>query len=443
MRCVATPSPGTHDAVRRSAACSSARTTVVPMAMTRPPAARAASIAAAVMAGMRYGSSNGSRASSAGSPVDEMPAASVIVANADAAIAHRCDRRPVEHEACRRRLERDRHAGDRRPRRPTARAAAARARTGSAGRAARGRPRPRQASRRSAASPAADGRAARRRSPTSGPSRSRSPGASGGGSGRSSVARAEVARAEDDGGERAASPPRRASGAPPAALRSRRRSARASPCRLAGSVAASLAIDEIAGSQQSRQIARAARWRSPARRRRAAARRRPLDGPVAGDHGATMLAARRAAQRRVERRRGGNRVGELARGGLRPLERRRIGVGHRQRVQRRVHVARIERQEADAFGGELLVPDAVMWRSAALLAPYAPQRDTALTAASLEMLSTTAPRPSRADAASAPSSALVRRNGPSDVGRERRARDPRIRCRPAARAAPARGSRRC
>ncbi len=55
---------------------------------------------------------------------------------------------------------------------------------------------------------------------------------------------------------------------------------------------------------------------------------------------------------------------------------------------------------------------AVRWRSAALLAPYAPHPAYGLTAASLEMLITTAPRPSRAEAASAPNKALVNRNGP-------------------------------
>ena len=65
---------------RGRAACSNARTTVVPMATTRPPWILVRSIARAVDAGMRYGSSKGSSASSAGSPVDEIPAACVMVA---------------------------------------------------------------------------------------------------------------------------------------------------------------------------------------------------------------------------------------------------------------------------------------------------------------------------------------------------------------------------
>src|ERR1700730_61221 len=54
-------------------------------------------------------------------------------------------------------------------------------------------------------------------------------------------------------------------------------------------------------------------------------------------------------------------------------------------------------------------------RRAALLAPYAPQRAYGLSAASLEMFNTIAPRPSRAEAASAPSRALVSRNGPNTL----------------------------
>ena len=44
-----------------------------------------------------------------------------------------------------------------------------------------------------------------------------------------------------------------------------------------------------------------------------------------------------------------NRIRDLARGRFRTFERGWIGVGHRQRVQRRVHVARIQRQEVDAL----------------------------------------------------------------------------------------------
>ena len=62
-------------------ACSSARTTVVPTAMILARSRRARAIRCAVRGGISYGSSNGSSASSAGSPVEESPAACVSVAN--------------------------------------------------------------------------------------------------------------------------------------------------------------------------------------------------------------------------------------------------------------------------------------------------------------------------------------------------------------------------
>ena len=73
--------------------------------------------------------------------------------------------------------------------------------------------------------------------------------------------------------------------------------------------------------------------------------RRPLHRVASGDH-AVLL---------DQRSRDG--IGELARGRLGPLERRGIGVGHGKRMQRRVHVARIERQEAHALASKLLAPD--------------------------------------------------------------------------------------
>ena len=58
------------------------------------------------------------------------------------------------------------------------------------------------------------------------------------------------------------------------------------------------------------------------------------------------------------RRARGDGVGQLAGRGLRPLQRRRVGVGHGGRVQRRVHVARVDRQEAHPLRRQLGVPDA-------------------------------------------------------------------------------------
>ena len=65
--------------------------------------------------GMRYGSSKGSIASSAGSPVDESPAACVSVPNAIRRAAMRVEHAPAQGEAGRRRLERGRQTRNRRP----------------------------------------------------------------------------------------------------------------------------------------------------------------------------------------------------------------------------------------------------------------------------------------------------------------------------------------
>ena len=77
---------------------SRARTTVVPIAMTRPPRLLQASINAAVEGGMSYGSSSGSSRSRSVSPVEEMPAAWVRRGERRAARAQRADRGPVEDE---------------------------------------------------------------------------------------------------------------------------------------------------------------------------------------------------------------------------------------------------------------------------------------------------------------------------------------------------------
>ena len=76
-----TPSPARSRPPPSSAAPSSARTTVVPTATTRPPAARVCATAATVSAGMSKRSGSGRAASSAGSPVEERPAAWVTAAS--------------------------------------------------------------------------------------------------------------------------------------------------------------------------------------------------------------------------------------------------------------------------------------------------------------------------------------------------------------------------
>ena len=52
-----------------------------------------------------------------------------------------------------------------------------------------------------------------------------------------------------------------------------------------------------------------------------------------------------------------DRIQQLARGGVGTLQGRAIRVGHRERVQRRVHVARIDRQEPHSLFGNLRIPD--------------------------------------------------------------------------------------
>ena len=113
-RFVATPSPAQRPP-GRAAACSRARATVVPKATTRPKCACIATIAATVDAGSRYGSANGRRA------VERRVAGRGEAGGmgerreADAALAQRVEQPPVEDEAGRGRLERDRRPGDSRP----------------------------------------------------------------------------------------------------------------------------------------------------------------------------------------------------------------------------------------------------------------------------------------------------------------------------------------
>jgi hypothetical protein len=70
---------------------------------------------------------------------------------------------------------------------------------------------------------------------------------------------------------------------------------------------------------------------------------------------------------------------DLARRVGRALQRRRVGVGHGERVQRRVHVARIDGDDGDAVRPELLVPDPAQVRERRLArtvrAPAGVRRD--------------------------------------------------------------------
>ena len=73
-----------------------------------------------------------------------------------------------------------------------------------------------------------------------------------------------------------------------------------------------------------------------------------LADPCPGPSAAIMAAPAGAASDRAH---------DLRRGLLRPAEARAIGVGKRLRVQRRVHIARIDREETDALVACLLRPD--------------------------------------------------------------------------------------
>ena len=185
------------------------------------------------------------------SPVDEMPAACVIVANVDAARAHGRERAPVEHETRRWRLERDRRAGDRRSTHPRAPAVSGGARTESAGRDARCPPRSRRRTRRTASDTSRGCPSRLTTVADSGPSARRSPAASAAAAADARCACGSRRRRRRSRRNRDTSR-RRATGAPPAALRSAGRCATCAPCRLAGSVAASLAITRSPAAERRR-----------------------------------------------------------------------------------------------------------------------------------------------------------------------------------------------
>ena len=199
--------------------------------------------------------------------------------------------------------------------------------------------------RRSAARPAADGRAARIDGAAAGRAASRSPACSGGGGGRSSVrVRWSPAPNTTAVNSRTSSAAQRApAGEPHLDRRAARRGAAVQAGRQRRGV---VGDDQVAGPQQlgesrARHVRDAAVGVDDEQPRVA----RPLHGPGGGVHGVAPPASI-CADAAPSRRRCGDRVGDLARGVVRPLQRRRIGVGHRERVQRRVHVARIERQDA-------------------------------------------------------------------------------------------------
>ena len=113
-----------------------------------------------------------------------------------------------------------------------------------------------------------------------------------------------------------------------------RRSRRCTPCRLAGRVAASLATTRSPGASRSAQAARGA-CREPAVGvdDQQAGVARPLDRRGRRPSCAPPARLQDAAAMRAS---------DLARRIARPLQRGRIGVGHGERMQRRVHVARVD-----------------------------------------------------------------------------------------------------
>ena len=246
-------------------------------------------------------------------------------------------------------------------------------------------------------------------------------------------------RAEDDGAKALRRRPARASGRP---------ASRTSIARAARHVHA--ARGSRAGSRR--------RWRPPGRRAASnvdeiGARRASIRRPSASTtsrrasrgrwtaRSAAIMACSSRPSRRASR---SIRADDLARRVARPLQRRRVGVGHGERVQRRVHVARVDGEEAHAVRPRAPRPRSrLRWRSAALLAPYAPQpgRVDRRVARDVEhQRGAAAPRaPTRRARRAAPWS-----GGTARAGWWRAPpRGPRSRCRRAAPAAPGRGSRRC
>ena len=333
---------------RPSAAASSARTTLVPMATMRPPSALARAMAAALRRGDAVGLVEGEP------PVERRIARRGDSGgmrergDTDAAPPPGGERAPVERKPRRGRLEGDRVGGDPRPDVPESQ------RCGNM-RVLDRPPVPRESGEDGCAL-AEEPQAEKPRmaekgfdlSPSSGPRTRRSPGARGGGGARSSVrvrwSPAPNATATNRVGSRKATQAasRTSIGSPLA------------PCvprKLAGRVAASLATTRSPGPNRDASSERGRSCMPPS----APAARSLADRP-AGRSAAIMAcapagdAARRGSSAE-------DRLQDLRGGILGALETRRVGVGHRRRVQRRVHVAGIDREEAHAVLLRLFGPD--------------------------------------------------------------------------------------
>ena len=96
-----------------------------------------------------------------------------------------------------------------------------------------------------------------------------------------------------------------------------------------------------------------------------------LDGPVA----AIMVRPVRHRPARLGRTRHGHPddVHEFASRDLGSLQQGRVGIGQGGAVQRGVHIAGVEREKSNPLGSSSSAQIRVIWWSAALLAPYAPQ----------------------------------------------------------------------
>ena len=363
-------------------------------------------------------------------------------------LAQALEQVPVEDEAGRGRLRR-RPAARRSPStRPRARAARRRARTGPAGRGGRCRRGSRRQRRRSAARSGAGGDDANDRRRRAARARGVSPTASGGGSGRSSVRMRQSPSPKTTARKHAMSsaaserrPARRTSIAAPLA--------RWRPERLAGSVAASLATTRSPGTSRSASALRGWCAMRPARIDDEKARvARSLHRPVRGLHVVAPAAGRCAVRAaRSARALAIDAIDDLARRVARPLQRRRVGVGHGGGMQRRVHVAGIDGDDGDAVRRELFVPDPAHVRERRLARAVGAPAGVGVHGGVARHVDD--------DRAAAFRSRLARRRGEQaeqrlgqakrseHVGRQGALDSPRTRCRRAVRAAPDRGSTRC
>ena len=320
-------------------------------------------MAAAVEGEMKYGSSNGSarRARDRRSTISP-PRAS---ASRTARRAHESPPAPPNSTEIPPRAARRRPAARRgSSTRPTARAAPGHARTGSVAPGGRAQPKSRRAFHRTSTSQGADDRASCRSVARSGPRSSRSPGNSAGGNNRCSVRVRESPSPKTIASKHLhrVDVERAASGQ--SNLDLARRCARGCLRRLAGNVAASFATTRSLGRSHSANVARNV-WRSAPRVSITISL--ASAGRCVGRWAARMIVVTAYRSERCARSgracdcgpparprvASATRAGRVGRIGATSPDRRR----ERKSMQRRVHVAGIDRQYANALGAELFMPD--------------------------------------------------------------------------------------